>query len=75
MSNEDVSLTVDLPITSWRSLVAMAAEDLREPDDFLRWFAHREAKQRGLLHTNGDYMAGGDKMTTKPPAALQGFSI
>lgn len=51
MTAKEVELTLTLPINSWRWLVAMAAEDLREPGDFLHWLAFQEAKRRGLLHT------------------------
>ena len=42
-------LTVEVPLFVWQSLVAMAAEDLRTPSDFLVWIAWREACSRGWI--------------------------
>lgn len=44
-----VSATVNLPRNLWQCLVVMAAQDVREPENFVSWLVSREAQRRGLL--------------------------
>lgn len=53
MLPKTIAVTTNLPLPSWQSLAAMAAEDLREPGDFLHWLVHREAQRRGLMPPDG----------------------
>ena len=41
--------TVSLSRNLWQCLVVMAAQDVREPENFISWLVSREAQRRGLL--------------------------
>ena len=49
MPQKEIVLTVKLPLNSWQCLVAMSAQDVREPENFILWLVIREAQRRGLL--------------------------
>ena len=49
MTRSEITVTVGFPAHLYQCVVAMAAQDLREPSGFLVWLAHCEAAKRGLL--------------------------
>ena len=49
MPANEVILSTKLSLVSWQYLVSMAAEDVREPENFIQWLVIREAARRGLL--------------------------
>lgn len=64
MPQTNITLTINLPINSWQCLVAMTAQDLREPENFITWLISREAQERGLLPTDN----GAPESVTRPTA-------
>lgn len=48
MPNNDVQMRLNVPVGTWRCLVAMATEDVREEENFVIWLIWREAQRRGF---------------------------
>jgi hypothetical protein len=67
MAQREVETVVRMPLNAWQCLVAMAADDLREPGEFLRWLTHQEAKRRGLLQ--GERDSGAPELPSAPEPA------